>query len=93
MAIRDQIVVGTHNEKIREEALLKSWKLAELRTEGMKLESASREEKRSCLRPLPAIKSEGTLTKTRRTSAVPKTVPQKQINNVIVAVNPFLVVI
>ena len=46
MAIRDQIVVGTHNEKIREQALLKSWKLTELRTEGMKLESASRGEEK-----------------------------------------------
>ena len=46
MAIRDQIVVGTNNEKIREQALLKSWKLAELRTEGMKLESASRGEEK-----------------------------------------------
>ena len=42
MAIRDQIVIGTNNEKIRERALLKSWKLGELRTEGLKLESASR---------------------------------------------------
>ena len=41
-AIRDQIVIGTINTKIREEALLKSWDLATLRTEGMKIESASR---------------------------------------------------
>ena len=43
-SIRDQIVIGTTNNKIREEALLKSWDLATLRTEGMKLESAIRGE-------------------------------------------------
>ena len=41
-AIRDQIVIGTINTKIREEALLRSWNLATLRTEGMKIESACR---------------------------------------------------
>ena len=41
---RDQIVVGTNNEKIREQALLKSWPLDDLRKEGMKLESAVRGE-------------------------------------------------
>ena len=39
-AIRDQIVIGTRYQHIREEAFLKSWNLASLRTEGMKLESA-----------------------------------------------------
>ena len=39
-AVRDQIVIGTHNNSIREEALKKSWDLTTLRTEGMKLESA-----------------------------------------------------
>ena len=39
-AVRDQIVIGVHNEKIREQALLKSWKFDELRKEGMKIESA-----------------------------------------------------
>ena len=43
-SIRDQIVIGTSNTKIREEALLNSWDLQTLRTEGMKLESASRGE-------------------------------------------------
>ena len=46
MAIRDQIVVGTNHEKIREQALLKGWNLADLRSEGMKLESASRGEEK-----------------------------------------------
>ena len=43
-AVRDQIVIGTCNNKIREEALLRSWDLKTLRTEGMRLESASRGE-------------------------------------------------
>ena len=34
-AIRDQIVIGTLNSTIREEALMKSWDLATLRREGM----------------------------------------------------------
>ena len=37
-------MIGTTNNKIREEALLKSWNLTTLRTEGMKLESAARGE-------------------------------------------------
>ena len=44
IAVRDQIVIGTINNRIREEALLKSWNLTTLRTEGMKLESATRGE-------------------------------------------------
>ena len=44
IAVRDQIVIGTTNSKIREEALIKSWDLNTLRTEGMKLESAIRGE-------------------------------------------------
>ena len=39
-AIRDQIVIGTNNNAVREEALLKSWNLITLRKEGMKIESA-----------------------------------------------------
>ena len=39
-ATRDQIVIGTHYQNIREKALLKSWDLQTLRTEGMKMESA-----------------------------------------------------
>ena len=39
-ATRDQIVIGTRYHHIREEALLKSWDLATLRTDGMKMESA-----------------------------------------------------
>ena len=41
-AIRDQIVIGTINDEIREEALKKSWPLEELRSEGMRMESASK---------------------------------------------------
>ena len=41
-AARDQIIFGTRLQKIREEALLKSWDLATLRTEGMKIESATK---------------------------------------------------
>ena len=42
IAVRDQIIIGISNEKIREEALQKSWDLASLRTNGMKLDSAMR---------------------------------------------------
>ena len=41
IAVRDQIVIATSNTKIRKEALMKSWPLADLRKEGMKLESAT----------------------------------------------------
>ena len=42
IAVRDQIVIGTTSDEIREEALKKSWTLATLRTEGMRIESASK---------------------------------------------------
>ena len=42
ISVRDQIVVGTHSDHIRNEALKMSWDLAKLRTEGMKMESAAR---------------------------------------------------
>ena len=41
-AIRDQIVIGTTDNKIREEALMKSWDLPTLRREGMRMESAAK---------------------------------------------------
>ena len=41
VATRDQIVIGTTNNMIREEALLTSWNLQKLCTEGMKIESVS----------------------------------------------------
>ena len=41
-AVRDQILIGTTNEKIREEALKQSWDLTKLRKDGMQLESALR---------------------------------------------------
>ena len=41
-AIRDQIVIGTTDGKIREEALMKSWNLQTLRREGMRMESAAK---------------------------------------------------
>ena len=40
-AIRDQIVIGTTNENIREKSMIKNWNLAELRQKGMKYESAA----------------------------------------------------
>ena len=40
-AIRDQIVIGTNHEVIREKAMLKNWNLQELRKNGMKYESAA----------------------------------------------------
>ncbi len=43
-AVRDQIVIGTGRDKIREQALLKAWGLSDLRKEGMKMESAARGE-------------------------------------------------
>ena len=39
--IRDQIVIGTNNEVIREKVMLKNWNLQELRKNGMKYESAA----------------------------------------------------
>ena len=42
IAVRDQIVFGTTNDKIREEAFIKTWDLANLRKEGMRMESASK---------------------------------------------------
>ena len=42
IATRHQIIIGTTNNMIREEALLKSWDLQKLRTEGMKIEGASK---------------------------------------------------
>ena len=41
-AVRDQIIIGMTSEKIREEALKESWDLGSLRTNGMKLDSATR---------------------------------------------------
>lgn len=41
-AIRDQIIIGTINDKIREEALKNAWGLEELRREGMHIESAAK---------------------------------------------------
>ena len=41
-AIRDQVVIGTVNNTVREEALLKSWDLKTLRKEGMQVESAQK---------------------------------------------------
>ena len=40
-AVRDQIVIDTHENDIREEALKNSWDLKTLREEGMKMESAA----------------------------------------------------
>ena len=42
IAVRDQIIIGTKESSIREEALKKSWDLNTLRNEGMKMESAAR---------------------------------------------------
>ena len=41
VAIRDQIVIGTNNDIIREKALFEGWNFSSLRKEGMKVESAS----------------------------------------------------
>ena len=41
-AVRDQVLFGTTNNKIREEAFNKSWDLPTLRKEGMRMESASK---------------------------------------------------
>ena len=40
--MRGQILIGTNNDKIRDEALKRSWGLGELRQEGMKMKSAVR---------------------------------------------------
>ncbi|ESP05193.1 hypothetical protein LOTGIDRAFT_152003 [Lottia gigantea] len=41
-AIRDQIIIGTSNNNIREEALLRDWNLTYLCQKGMAMESAAR---------------------------------------------------
>ena len=41
-AVRDQIMIGTNNDIIHEEALLKAWDLKSLRVEGVKMESATK---------------------------------------------------
>ena len=41
-AVRDQVVIGLKSDKIREEALKNSWELADLRKNGMRLESATK---------------------------------------------------
>ena len=40
IAVRDQVVIGTKETHIRDEALLKGWDLQTLKLEGMKMESA-----------------------------------------------------
>ena len=41
-AVRDQIVIGMKSDDIRQEALKNSWALKDLRTNGMRMESASK---------------------------------------------------
>ena len=41
-AIRDQIIIGTANNKIKEGALKNSWNLPKLRKEGMQIKSAAK---------------------------------------------------
>jgi hypothetical protein len=41
-AIRDQIIIGTTHDKIREEALKNSWDFRQLRMEGMRIENATK---------------------------------------------------
>ena len=41
-AVRDQVLIGTVNNTVREEALLKSWDLKTLRREGVQIESAQK---------------------------------------------------
>ncbi|ESO88021.1 hypothetical protein LOTGIDRAFT_166042 [Lottia gigantea] len=41
-AIRDQIIIGTSNNNISEEALLRDWNLTDLCQKGMAMESAAR---------------------------------------------------
>ena len=42
ISIRDQIIIGTSSDLIREEGLRNSWGLSQLRKEGMRLESAAK---------------------------------------------------
>ena len=42
--VHNQIVMGTHYEKIRDQAILKSWRYEDLRKEGMKIERVARGE-------------------------------------------------
>ena len=41
-AVRDQILIGTINNEIREQELLKSWNLTDLHKRGMHIESATK---------------------------------------------------
>jgi hypothetical protein len=41
-AIRDQVIIGTTSDKIREEALKNSWDMSQIRKNGMQIESATR---------------------------------------------------
>ena len=41
-AVRDQILIGTTDSSIRDEALKQAWSLKDLRQEGMRMESAAR---------------------------------------------------
>ena len=42
VAVRDQVIIGTSDTNIRDEALKQSWDLIQLRQEGMEMESAAR---------------------------------------------------
>ena len=46
--IRHHIIIATTNDTIREEAVLKDWNLVDLRTNGMKYESAAAGEEEIC---------------------------------------------
>ena len=45
--IRDPILIGTRSENIREKAMIKIWKLDELRQKGVKYESAAAGEEKN----------------------------------------------
>ena len=40
--MRGELLIGTNNDEIRDEALERLWGLGELRQEGMKMENAAR---------------------------------------------------
>ena len=80
IAIRDQVVIGTTNSKIREEALLKSWELGELRLEGMKIEAATRGESEIAASNTPvAVNKVGKYSyKSLRNKSKPQSPPTEQ---------------
>lgn len=77
-AIKDQIIIGTHNNDIRDEAFKKCWDLATLRTEGMQMESAARGGAEISGESTPAVNKLGKFSYTNLKDQKKTKSPQKQ---------------